>query len=229
MTSDGHDLPTPFNVLAAFPRRSDAEAAATLLVEEGIPSTAVSLHDRAGPPGDADDVASLRAEMQEELVNSWAAPAFLMTGPQAKGAFWGTVIFTALGLVVGLVIGLVWIALARPVSGAAWRIVLTTLLGGLAGGTVGFLAGGGLKPRVDAAADPGAEMEDPRPAAERDVLLAVHSGRRDIVERAAHLLRAFGADRVDLVDAGGTPLPPQSEHPRPADPPGWWWRRAGHG
>jgi hypothetical protein len=39
----------------------------------------------------------------------------------------------------------------------------------------------------------------------------------------------LGAEYVHCVDAAGTPLPPQAEHPRPADPPGWWWRRAGHG
>jgi hypothetical protein len=27
---------------------------------------------------------------------------------------------------------------------------------------------------------------------------------------------------VDLVDAHGTPLPPQAQHPRPADPEGRW-------
>jgi len=89
----------------------------------------------------------------------------------------------------------------------------------LAGATVGFLAGGGLAPR----------RGELTPAAERDVLLAVHSDDRSTVEDAARVLTALGAERVDLVDGYGTPLPPQYAHPRPADPPGWWWRRAGRG
>jgi hypothetical protein len=40
---------------------------------------------------------------------------------------------------------------------------------------------------------------------------------------------SLGAERVHLVDTHGIPLPPQAQHPWPADPEGWWWRNAGHG
>jgi hypothetical protein len=72
-------------------------------------------------------------------------------------------------------------------------------------------------------------MDDERTVAERDVLVAVHVDEQGLAERAADGLRRLGAETVHLVDAAGTPLPPQSEHPRPADPEGWWWKRAGQG
>jgi hypothetical protein len=72
-------------------------------------------------------------------------------------------------------------------------------------------------------------LDDKRAVAERDLILAVHTGDQDLAERAADVLRGMGAERVDLVDGHGVPLPPQADHPRPADPEGWWWRRAGQG
>jgi len=74
-------------------------------------------------------------------------------------------------------------------------------------------------------------FDDPTPAAERDVLLAVHATEAETAERAARMLREdLHAERVDLVDADGTPLPPQHDHPRPADPgDGYWWKEAGEG
>jgi hypothetical protein len=41
-------------------------------------------------------------------------------------------------------------------------------------------------------------------------------------EVAHEVLEGAGAARVDDVDRDGEPLPPQSEHPRPADPPDYW-------
>ena len=54
-------------------------------------------------------------------------------------------------------------------------------------------------------------------------------GAVETAERAARMLRDLHADRVDLVDRAGTPLPPQHGAPRPADPEGYWWRQAGQG
>src|SRR5437588_555647 len=83
---------------------------------------------------------------------------------------------------------------------------------------------GGVAPRTDA--DPASgEFDDLRPLAERDVLLAVHVAEAETAERAARMLRDdLHADRVDLVDAAGTPLPSQHRSPRPADPEGYWWK-----
>lgn len=65
--------------------------------------------------------------------------------------------------------------------------------------------------------------------AERDILVSVRAEDPATAERAAAILRELGAERVHLVGAHGIPLPPQAQHPRPADPEGWWWKDAGHG
>lgn len=74
------------------------------------------------------------------------------------------------------------------------------------------------------------EDRDDNPVrAERDLLVAVHVGDRIMAEGSADLLRRLGAEEVHLGAAGGIPLPPQAQHPRPADPDGFWWTHAGHG
>ena len=70
--------------------------------------------------------------------------------------------------------------------------------------------------------------DEPLPA-ERDLLVAVHVDDRILVDRAAAVLRGLGAEEVHLVASGGVPLPPQAQHPRPADPEGFWWTHASHG
>ncbi len=217
---------TPYNAVAAFTDEATAKAAVGALTARGVPADAVLLE----PPGDAgDEIAELRGEMQDELQDSWAAPGFFMTDEQARGAFIGTAVFTAAGFAVGLVAGLGWAYLIEADITRLGRVAIAVVLCTVAFATVGFIAGGSLKPRLDAAGDPERSLDDRRAAAERDVLVAVHSTNRATVERSADVLRDLGAERVDLFDAEGTPLPPQHEHPRPADPEDWWWRRAGQG
>ena len=230
MPSEEPAWATPFNVVASFHRRKQAEQARDLLVEEGIPVDAVTVIDHLGSAANtAEDKAMLRAEMQDEINDSWAAPVFFIPGPQARAAFLGTLLFSGVGAVVGLFGGLAWVAWFDGILAPGWRLFIAVGLGALAGGTIGFLAGGEFEPRIRAEDDPGAPMEDPRPSAERNVVVAIHTHRRDVAEHAADLLSGFGAERVDRVTAGGTPLPPQAAHPRPADPRGWWWKRAGRG
>jgi hypothetical protein len=214
-------------VVAAFPKQSTAKVAVERLKAGGVPSEAI----RVEQPGAADGEgrAELRAEMQQELSESWGAPLFFMTGEQAKGALAGTAAFTAAGIVVGLAVGFAWAFLADAAISPLARVVIAVVLSAVAFATAGFIVGGSMKPRMAAAGDRKRPMDDRRAVAERDVLVAVHSPDRETVERSAELLRQVGAERVDLVDAEGTPLPPQHEHPRPADPDHFWWRRAGHG
>ena len=223
--NDGRMFDTPFNVLAGFRSRAQAETAARRLTSAGLPGASVEVGVRPDAGGPV-ETAELRAEMQEELGANWAAA----TGRQARGALLGTAAFAVAGLFVGAVIGLVanlGLGLAMSLAGT---IAIGALVGLVGGATVGFVAGGGAAPR--AAAEPGAtDFDDPRPLAERDVLLAVHVAEVETAERAARMLRDdLHADRVDLVDAAGTPLPPQHDAPRPADPDGrYWWKRAGQG
>jgi hypothetical protein len=219
---------TPYNVVAAFPREATAETAVQLLEHEGVPESAIEVH-RDPSDDDADSVAELRAEMQAELDDSWAAPAFYMTEDQAKGAFWGTLMFVVPGVVLGALIGLGWAFIDHALLNWWGEILIGAIIGLLGGGTIGFLAGGGLKPRRDGIDDEGRAYDDRRAVAERDVLVAVHAQRREVAERAAELLRSSGAERVDLVDRSGAPLPPQADAPRPADPEGYWWRGGSDG
>jgi hypothetical protein len=221
--NDGHMFPTPFNVVAGFRSRQQAERAARQLTSAGLPAGSVEVAVRPDPNGPI-ETAELRAEMQDELNRNWAAA----TGRQRTGAVLGTTTFAVIGLAVGLLGGL----LANAGLGLDMSLAGTMLIGafcGLVGGaTIGFVAGGGVAPRV-ATADPAA-FDDPTPVAERDVLLAVHVTEPEAAERAAQLLREdLHAERVDLVDADGTPLPPQHDNPRPADPDGYWWTEAGEG
>jgi hypothetical protein len=222
-TSDGHMFGTPYNVVAGFRSRRQAESAKRLLTSAGLPEASMEV----GPKPDAGgpvETAELRADMQDELNRTWAGA----TGRQAEGAAFGTVTFAIAGLIVGLFCGLVanlGFGLDMSVAGT---MLIGAIVGVIAGATVGFVAGGGVAPRL-AVEDP-ESFDDPRPAAERDVLLAVHASEPATAERAAKILRDdLGADVVHLVDADGTPLPPQHGSPRPADPDDYWWKTAGEG
>ena len=213
---------SPYNVVAAFAGDEAAASAVERLTAAGIPASAISRH-RPGDNPDPDEIGELRAEMQDELADSWAGPAGLvMTPAQAKGAFLGTVVAGGIGTVCGLVIGLLWAAAGDSTLSGPARVVLCVFLGVIGGATVGFLAGGIQRSRQRPA-------EERRMTGERDHLVAVHSDQREVVERASAILRDGGADAIHFVDVRQTPLPPQAEDPRPADPSGWWWRRAGHG
>jgi hypothetical protein len=128
----------------------------------------------------------------------------------------------ALGLVAGLAWAYVFASGVTDLEG----IVLAACVFGLAGATIGLVAGGG-----GFGGEQGREPDrgDRPEMAERDVLVTVQLGDPAAAERAAGLLRGLGAERVHFVDVDGIPLPPQAQHPRPADPDGWWWRNAGHG
>jgi hypothetical protein len=223
----GRHFETPYNVVASFPEEAAARTAARTLRERGVPPSTITV---AAPESDSDEeVAALRAEMQDEVNRTWSSPFVLMTGRQAKGAFWGTLLTTAGFMVVGLIVGVVWAVFFRSALAPWARIVFVVLIAGLAGGTVGFIGGGGIEPRIEAQHEPSGRFDDIAPLAEREAIVAVHSDDRATVESAAAILDSLGADRVAFVDATGTPLPPQKGHPRPADPPGYWWKHAGSG
>lgn len=221
--NDGRMFDTPFNVVAAFRTRQLAEAAARRLTSAGLAPASVEVKaaDARGPL----ETAELRAEMQDELNRNWA-PA---TGRQARGAALGTSAFAGAGLVIGALLGLIADVVLGLDLSVAGMIVIGAAIGLVAGATIGFVAGGGTAARTGA--DPRAErFDDPGLKAERDVLLAVHTVEPGMAEKAARMLRDdLQADEVHLVDAAGTPLPPQAGNPRPADPDGYWWKQAGQG
>jgi len=212
-----------FNVVAAFDDTRKAQRAVQKLEQSGVEKNNVYVL-RPGMDRRADRVAELRAEMQEEVSEGVAGPAIgFMTPAQAKGASLGTMAGTLAGAVIGAVIGVVWAALVQSDISPVARFLFAFVPFALAGAVVGVIAGGAFKPRAEAARHP-KQMDDATLAAERDTIVAVHVNDPDTAERAQHVLEELGAERVDAVNADGTPLPPQAEHPRPADPPGrWWW------
>jgi len=218
---EGRLFDSAFNVVAGFRGRFEAEAAARQLKYAGLQGATVEVAARPDPGGPM-ETAELRAEMQDELSASWAGA----TGRQARGAVFGGGAFALTGLVVGAVFGLL-LGLGLVDAPVAGTMLAGAIIGAVGGAVAGLVVGGGMAPR---AAREVADLDDPTPAAERDVLLVVHANEPDTAQQAARLLREdLHADRVDLVDAAGTPLPPQAGHPRPADPKDYWWREAGQG
>jgi len=219
---------TGFNVVAAFRFPADADFALETLANHDVPHSAIRVH-RPDEPVTNEQVAEERAEMQDELGASFVGPGLVMSGLQARGALIWAATLGGAGLLVGLAAGSVWgYAFDSSVSGVA-RLVITVYITTFAGLTLGLVAGGGLAQRFADSATAAPELDDEPILAERDVLVTIHAADAALAERAALLLQEHGAERVHLVDGFGTPLPPQAAHPRPADPDGWWWRRAGCG
>jgi hypothetical protein len=219
---------TQFNVVAAFRSPADAEVALERLADHDVPHSAILVH-RPDEPVTSEQVAEERAEMQDELGASFVGPGLVMSGVQARGALHWAATLGGAGLLVGLAAGSVWgYAFDSSLSGVA-RLAMAAYITTFAGLTFGLVTGGGLAERFAASATAAPEPDDEPILAERDVLVAIHAGDAGLAERAAGLLLEHGAERVHLVDGFGTPLPPQAAHPRPADPDGWWWRRAGCG
>ena len=218
---DSRMFDSPYNVIAGFRTQVEAQDAARRLASAGLPGATVEIAPAAS--GGRVETAELRADMQRELSGSWGGAS----GRQAKGAVVGSGLFAAVGLVLGAVVGLI-VGLGPWDAPIAGTILLGAIIGAVAGWVVGLIGGGGLAPRV--ATGDQSEFDDPKPLGERDVLLAVHATEASTAERAAEMLKGdLHADRVDLVDAAGTPLPPQAGNPRPADPEGYWWKEAGQG
>ena len=215
------DFWAPCNVIAAFRQERDGTVAVSALTAAGVPRSAISVQRPEDGPNE-EEVAELEAEMQDELDGSWG----LAPGRQAQDAFAAAVTLGVLGLVVGAVAGLGWAYLFASGLSRLGRIVIAASVTGLAGTTIGLVEGGaGLAAWRNR--EPGGDGG--LMAAERDVLIAVHLGDPLVAEQAAALLRRLRAEQVHLVDSHGIPLPPQAQHPRPADPEGWWWRHAGFG
>jgi hypothetical protein len=192
------------------------------LTKEGVDASNVRLLRPS--ERDPDSLSELRAEMRDEVAEGFAAPGVaFMTPRQARGASRGLILGGVLGPIVGLAVGVGWaIGFDASLSPVA-RLLIAAVPFALGGSIAGAVAGGALQPRSEAEHRPHRNFDDERLAAARDTVLAVHVANKLTAERAWRVLSASGAERVDAVNADGTPLPPQSEHLRPADPAERWW------
>lgn len=171
----------------------------------------------------------MRAEMQDELSGSIGGPAFFYdggTGPRCVG---GDPDVRTARLVVGVAVGGIWGFLMDSALNPLSRMMIAIVLCITGATTMGFLVGGELKPRADTNWDGQRDMDDARLHAEKDAFVSVHLTDQGKAEGAVKVLRDLGPTRVDRIDAGGAPLPPQADHPRPADTEGMWWRPTSEG
>lgn len=129
--------PDEDEALGVFQDRQRAEAAAERLREAGVDES----HIRVGH--DADSRASLEAEMREEMEESWLSPqgAFLAPKEAAKGLS----LVIPIGVAVGVLVALPFAFFSTFGGASIWlRLVIAVATGAIAGGTIGFIVGGGM-------------------------------------------------------------------------------------
>ncbi len=214
-----------YNVIAAFPNDARADGAVRKLTSAGVQEAEVHVLHPGRDTG-SDARAALRSEMQDEVVEGFAGPGVSFATPaQAKGAFIGTFAGIAAGAILGAIVGLVWVALSHSAVPDVTRVAIAIIVFAIGGAAAGFVAGGAMKPRIDAErSDPRSQLDEKHLVSERGTVVALHLHDLGTLDRAYQILSDAGAERIDAVNADGTPLPPQAEHPRPADPPERWWR-----
>jgi hypothetical protein len=174
---------TDRDLVVVYPTEQQAREAGRRLQELGVPSGSIRIGE------DTDAIASLRAEMREELTQAWLMPTagVVATEESAKGTLYLGAIATLLALVIG-----VPPAFVDYGSTLAVRLVTHVVIAFIFGGLVGFIAGGARN------AKPPNELL----AAQRGTVLRV--GQDTPAVRDA--LAALEPLRLDEVGADGTPL-----------------------
>jgi hypothetical protein len=171
-------------VVAAFEDRIHTERVRDQLVRAGVAREAMSIDE------DSARRALLEAEMAEEAHHTLAGPGIPpVTKEAARGAALATVVCCAVALVIALPFtfvgfgGLEW----------WWRLCILAAAALAAGGTVGFIAGGGILARSGPA---------DRAAGARGVVLAVRSSDPAVID----VIRRADPIRVDVVSPYGAPM-----------------------
>ncbi|MBW3651224.1 MAG: hypothetical protein KY458_11720 [Actinobacteria bacterium] len=184
MTAPGK---TPDQVLGVFRDAHSARAAAD--------AAAGVTRRPARTDGAGDEVASLKAEMREELDQSVAGAGNV--GPFTKEMTKGIAVGTIIGVIVGMALTLP-AALIPLVSsvGVGLRLLIAAIVGGAAGATMGFVAGGGF----------GAKGPAQPLAAERGTTVAVDVSSADEAAKVAEAMRGHDPIRIDLTTAEGEPV-----------------------
>jgi hypothetical protein len=135
--------------------------------------------------GDADDaVDSLRAEMQDEMQNSFVSPqaALIVNKEQGKGLLVVCGALTVLGAIIGALVGLIPMAHLPLVT----RVLIGALVCATAGATIGFVVGPGLASR------------GPRDAMAAEQGVTVSANSSPSVTKA---MSDSDPIRIDLIDA----------------------------
>jgi hypothetical protein len=160
-------------VLAIYPTRESAEAAARRARDLGVPDGRILI----GDPND--QIEALRLEMEDELEETLPLPGTaLIPERAAKGAGITIGIATLIGAVLLAPFGLInW-----GTMGVGGRVLVAALIGAVAGATAGYI-GAALAVKPDQPMD-----------AERGVILRVESDAPEVIEA----LKAEGPIRIDV-------------------------------
>jgi hypothetical protein len=166
-------------VVGVYSDEASAQEAARAAEQAGGKNVRVGTHE--------DEVAALMGEMREETGEAWVGPSVgPLTKEMARSVPRWTVVCALIGALVTLAIN--FIGGGNLDVGA--RLVIAACIGAVAGGTIGFLIGGGFfEPRRKASSDLAAEEG-----------VVVGAEEVDATDRA---LAEHDPIRVDVVDAEG--------------------------
>ncbi len=204
----------PISVIAAFRTAERAKGARQKLQRAGVRKSDVRVvafrteDERNGETRRA----ALRSEMKDEVTEGWAGPSIgFLTPAQAKGVFAGVLGGVVIGALVGTIGGLAWGLFADAPMSDAGRFLTVFIPCVIGFSAAGFIIGGAMKPRLEGKENPGKMLDEKKMAAERDTLVSVSVKDESTAVKARKVLEEAGAERVDAVDASGTPLPPEAE------------------
>ena len=154
-------------MLGVFEDDEQAEAAARRARAAGVEESAIHVGEAR------DEITSLQAEMQDEAENSFLSPqaAVLATKEMSKALSLAVPLGAVIG--AGLMVPLAFFVFTD--FSLFGRVTVALFTGGLAGATVGAVAGGGLGARGPA---------NPL-AAERGVTVRVDDGRQEVADALA--------------------------------------------
>jgi hypothetical protein len=170
-------------LLVVYPDSETAAQAARVLVRAGVPAGDIRIDE------DLDRVASLRAEMHDELERAWVVPTAGVGYPReaANGLVW----LSAVGAVIGVALAAL-VALIPFGSSYGVRFLVLAVIGLACGLTVGMVAGPGM-----AATRPDQDM-----AAVRGSMLRVTHDTPEL----RRLLNDLGPLRIDELTADDVPV-----------------------
>ena len=167
-------------VVAVFSDERAAQAAAEAARREGIDASTIHIDSAL------DERNALQAEMREEMEHTTAGAGSVgpFTKEMTKGLGFGSIVGAAVGIAFAVPAAFVFFTEEQLVV----RLVIAVFVGAVAGGTVGFVAGGGL-----AAKGPVEQL-----AAERGTTLSITGGGQAAVD----ILQRHQPIRLDVVVDG---------------------------
>jgi hypothetical protein len=207
------------DLLVVLPSREDAEQAAQALLRAGIPAGDVRVD------AEPDRIASLRAEMHEELCEAYVVPNAAVAYPKeaARGLVLGDLIGVGIGILAAFPLALI------PIGDTTYpvRLLIFALVGVAFGLTIGLIAGPAvtsMRPDLPPAIERGTLLRVAHDSQELRRLLAdLHPIRMDEIRRSDDLpiatvttedsgsVEQTAVDAVENVQQGDDYTPPAGD------------------